>query len=289
MTPAEQITALLAQKPSRAVWQKICGVLYTAPGDALDAPLAAVEAGLATWPDDLNEGHLWPLPPRQALREWAESIAKGRGPSRTWAVVTFLQLHNHFFGAEGSAALFANPALATLTHLYLAQCHLGPIDLARLLDSPHTGALTHLVLSGNGLGEGCAAKLLPHTLGQQLHMLDIGDNRLGASDLDALLTTPMPKLHRLCLTPERLGRARLEDLLDADTLPAITVLSIRGVTLELARTARGHDHIKRALWSGWLLERETQQLKDLARERAIPSRTKLSRQGLIDALRKLDP
>ena len=291
---ANEVSALLAQRPSRPTWEKVCAVLDRTPAEELDAALKAIDAGLATWPDDLNDGSMWPLPPRQASTSWAKKrIAAGKPAPDAWSAITFLQLHDHRFGKKGSAPLFANPALATLTHLYLAQCGLGPAGLQHLLDSPHTGQLTHLVLGGNGLGEGCAAKLLPHALGQQLHMLDIGRNQLGAQDLDALLTTPMPALRILLFDYTDLPKDQLARVLHADTLPALQALTLgthgSDLDLDLARSAEGHPHIKRALWHGWLRRRDARQLKELAAQRALPNTSKLNRLGLIAALLPLDP
>jgi hypothetical protein len=290
---ALEISALLAKRASRPTWEKVCGVLDRTPADELDAAIAAVDAGLATWPDDLNDGNMWVLPPRQASKAWAKSIAAGKPAPAAWSVISFLQLHDHRFGKKGSGPLFANPALASLTHLYLAQCGLGPTGLQELIDSPHTGAVTHLVIGGNTLGEGCAAKLLTHTLGQQLHMLDIGRNQLGVSDLDALLTTPLPALRSLCFDYTDLSQKKLERILKADTLPALQAITVgkfnSDLNLELARTTRGHDHIKRALWQGALRCCDVPKLQKLAAERALTGTSKLNRPALIAALLPLDP
>jgi hypothetical protein len=291
---ALEISALLAQPPSRPTWEQVCDVLDRTPKGELAAALAAVDAGLAAWPDDLNDGDLWVFPPRQASKAWAKQrIAQGKPAPKAWSAITFLQLHDHKFGKKGSAALFANPALASLTHLYLAQCGLGPTGLQELLDSPHTGALTHLALYNNRLGAGCAARLLPHALGQRLTMLDIGNNGLDVIDLEALLTTPMPRLTALCFNHSKLSPEQLARVLHADTLPAIQTLVLGSrsdrIDLTMARSAVGHPHIKRALWCGWLRSSSVGQLQHMAAERALPNTADLNRPALIAALLPLDP
>lgn len=292
-TAADQIRALLMQRPSRPTWEKVCEVLDRAdPSQHADA-LVAIDEGLATWPADLNEGNMWPLPPKQAYKVWVKKyLCQGKRAPKNWSLFTFLQLHDHKFGKKGSAPLLAHPGLATITHLYLAQCGLGPQGLDELLASPHTGAITHLVVRGNGLGAGSAAKLLPHTLGQQLQMLDIGANKHDLTDLEALLSTPMPRLKTLCFDYSDIPAEQLERVLHADTLPAIEALALRGRSgdgdFELAR-AQGHPHIKRALWRAHLLLSDTNKLKVLAATRGVAKASKLTRVGLIDALYELDP
>lgn len=289
-SPASQVIGLLDKSPSRPTWEKVCEVLDRTPTSELDAAITAVDEGLERWPDDLNEGHLWPLPPRQAYKVWVQKyILQGKPAPRGWSLFTFLQLHDHRFGKQGSAALFAHPGLATITHLYLAQCELGSKGVQELLESPHTGALTHLVLRGNALDAGCAAQLFTHALGQQLTMLDIGNNKLDTTDLEALLSTPMPRLTTLCIDHCEIPTEQLIRILDAETLPAIEVLALSkhhdGVDLDLARAAEGHPHIKHALWHAHLLKSDVRQLKQLARGRAIPNSAKLKRVELIAALR----
>jgi hypothetical protein len=293
MTIAIEITHHLSQRASRPTWEKICDALDRCPADELDEAFKAIDAGLASWPDDLNAGNAWTLPPRQASKKWSKAIALGEPAPAGWPAITFLQLHDHRFGKHGSAPLFANPALATLTHLYLAQCGLGPLGLQQLLASPHLGALTRLVISGNSLGPGCAAALLATPLAQQLTMLDIGRNGLDISDLDALLATPLPNLTSLQFNHGDLTDDQLATLLHADSLPSLNTLQVGryGSTLdrELARAEGGHPHIKRALWRGWLLNQQASALKDLAKQYAIPNAAKLSAAPLIDALHRCDP
>jgi hypothetical protein len=290
---ANEVSALLAQRPSRPTWEKVCDVLDRTPADELSAALYAVDAGLASWPDDLNDGHMWPMPPRQASKRWAKSIAQGMPAPPAWSAITFLDLLDQRFDKKGAAPLFSNPAISTLTHLNLAQCDLRDAGLQQMLDSPHTGALTHLVIGGNWLGQGSAAKLLPHTLGRQLYMLDIGRNQLGAHDLDALLTTSLPLLSALYFDHSACSIEQLTPILHADTLTALRTLTLGtfndDIDLTLARSPEGHPHIKRALWHGWLRQRSGPKLKALAAERSIPKAAKLNRPALIAALLPLDP
>ena len=292
-TAADKVRARLTQRASRPTWEQVCEVLDRSPPSQLADAISAIDEGLATWPADVNKINMWPLPPRQAYDVWVQKyVLQGKPVPKAWSVFTFLQLHDHKFGKQGSAPLFAHPGLATITHLYLAQCGLGPVGLAELLASPHTGAVTHLVIRGNKLGAGSGAKLLPHALGQQLQLLDIGANQLSMIDIEALLSTPMPRLKTLCFDYADIPVEQLARVLHADTLPAIEALALRGRQgdgdLELAR-AQGHPHIKRALWRAHLLSSDTKKLKALAATRGVAKASKLNRVGLIDALYELAP
>lgn len=293
MTIAIEITHHLSQRATRPTWEKVCDALDRCPADELDEAFKAIDAGLASWPDDLNDGNGWALPPRQASKKWSKAIALGKPAPAGWPAITFLQLHDHRFGKHGSAPLFANPALASLTSLYLAQCGLGPLGLQQLLASPHLGALEHLVLSGNGLGPGCLATLLTAPLARQLTTLYIGSNQLDMSDLDALLATPLPNITTLQINHSALTADQLAPIIHTDTLPNLTTLQVGGygdqIDRQLARTEGGHPHIKRALWRGWLVAQQNSTLKSLAKQYAIPNASKLTAAAALDALHRCDP
>lgn len=283
---------LLHAKPSSAVSERLCDLLDDCPEDHLEAATQHIlRVQQERWPEDLNPGRLWPFPRRAASQRWIKRLLKGDTPP-AWHLAQLLQLHDKPLKNDDLRKLLDNPALSSITHLYLAQCSLGPPTLPDLAQTTHLTHLTHLNLEGNPLAPDTLAPLLDTPLAARLQLLNLSRSKLHTADLQALLTSRLPQLHTLLIGATATPREDLTRLLLDVRLPHLTTLSLDAFTSTTGQELASDDSlpapIRQAIWRGWISRRGASELKKLAAQLHV-SASKRSRNQLIDALAALPP
>lgn len=178
------------------------------------------------------------------MRAWTD--ATGR-----W---TALDLAHSRLEGEGVLALANSARTAALTHLRLSGVsHSGAnSSFAALVTSPHARQLEHLDVSRNGLG---------HVFGQavgvtydlrSLRVLDVGNNRIDARALAALLSSPsLRELSELRLSGCPIGARGVRVLADAlEDLNPLSLLDLSRAfdasveTVRALALAPGFEHLR---------------------------------------------
>ena len=247
----QELSKLIAAKPSKTNWLKICKHLDQWPEALLADAFDLIDAD-PRWHLDVNPKGGWEMPVRYTPTHWAKALLQGRAPSG-FPSARQLQYHASKVTDAGLDRILATEALAGITHLYLGSCHLT--DAAAHALARHAAALpalTKLVLGDNAIRADGLRALLATPLAGQLVMLQLYSTQIGDGGVDALCATPLPALTHLTLSFSDTTQAALERLLHADTLPALTKLAITAddaddAPAKLKASDVGHAHLRAAI------------------------------------------
>ncbi|MEZ5421045.1 MAG: globin domain-containing protein [Vicinamibacterales bacterium] len=234
------LEALCAHQSERG-WWAICRHLESsADSERLAAAAAPL---LAEWPDD------W----RRAPLAWWD-VVKRRETHALWTLARRLDLSGLALDDAAAAALAANPALAGITVLSLADNAIGPAGALALARSPHLSAVSDLDISHNRLGSEGTAHLAASPMLRGLARLSLAENGVGTrgaaalaggllrlSSLDlsgndlrpegvaALAASPaMARLRRLARADKAIGADGLGAIAVSRTMAALVELDVSG-------------------------------------------------------------
>lgn len=163
----------LCAHPSERGWWAVCR--HLAASDDRDRLAAAAAPLLADWPE------AW----RRAPLAWWDTVKRGDAHA-LWSLARCLDLSGLSLDDAAAEAIAANAALATITHLSLADNLLGPAAADALARSPHLAALRSLDLSHNRLGSDGAAHVAASPMLGRLARLNLAENGIGARGAVAL-------------------------------------------------------------------------------------------------------
>ncbi|HUU34444.1 MAG TPA: globin domain-containing protein, partial [Vicinamibacterales bacterium] len=242
-TPDSALALLetLCAHPSERGWWAVCRHVSASPD--LERLAMAAAPLLAEWPDE------W----RRAPLAWWDTVKRGEAHP-LWTLARHLDLSGLSLDDAAAGALAANPALAPITQLSLAENHLSPTGAAALARSPHLSGLTALDLSHNRLGSDGTAHLAASPMLRRLTQLnlaengvdargaaafaagvlqpawlDLSGNALQAEGAAALASSPSAaSLRRLKLSDNAIGSDGLSALAVSRTLAALVELDVSG-------------------------------------------------------------
>jgi serine/threonine protein kinase/Ran GTPase-activating protein (RanGAP) involved in mRNA processing and transport len=200
----------LCARPSEQAWASICRFLMSRP-DASELVERAATL-LHTWPDDLR---------RAPLSWWQRLRHEGTHP--LWLLARTLDLSGQALDDDDVLAMAAQPALASITHLVLADNHIGNRGMRALAAARPFAGLRALTLRDNRI-TGDAVACLPGVL-HHLTRLDLAHNGLGARGAELIAAAPLA-LVSLDLAGNDIGTRGAEAIAASDTCAALERLSL---------------------------------------------------------------
>jgi hemoglobin-like flavoprotein/Ran GTPase-activating protein (RanGAP) involved in mRNA processing and transport/tRNA A-37 threonylcarbamoyl transferase component Bud32 len=200
----------LCARPSEQAWASICRFLMSRP-DASELVERAA-ALLHAWPDDL----------RRAPLSWWQRV-RHEGTHPLWLLARTLDLSGQALDDDDVLAMAAQPALASIAHLVLADNHIGNRGMQALAAARPLAGLRALTLRDNRI-TGDAVACLPGVL-RHLTRLDLAHNGLGARGAELVAAAPLA-LASLDLAGNDIGTRGAEAIAASDTCAGLERLSL---------------------------------------------------------------